>query len=358
MASHVSSQLAVGDAGGGPRLDDAEGDARGAPRLRLDPINSGNMGKGKGNAEEPIELLSSDDDDDKSEPEERHHPGELEPAEDGFVDWDDECHGDRYSNAIKREYPDEYVWDCCNQRGSSVGCTEGEGWTLEEKYTSSPVPDLRTGETRHPGDLEVNYDSTTWNDWDESCHGTIDTKSNKSEFPEGFVWSCCGKEGTYASGCEGNSDDNDDHTDTTPPPQHKSGYTLQFDGGSRGNPGPAGSGYVLYDPDGKEIIAGYNFLGTRTNNYAEYTGLIEGLKKAKELGIKGVCEGDSKLVVSQMNGVWKVKHPDMAVLKNLADEVRGEWEFKWIPRAENARADKVANIAMDREEDGVETSDV
>ncbi|GMH94502.1 hypothetical protein TrST_g10952 [Triparma strigata] len=132
----------------------------------------------------------------------------------------------------------------------------------------------------------------------------------------------------------------------------KTGYVLRFDGGARGNPGPAGAGYVLYDPDGVEIFAGWKFLGKKTNNFAEYTSLIEGLRKAKQLGVVGTAEGDSKLVISQMTGAWKVKHPDMAVLKKKADEVRGGWNFKWIPREDNSQADKMANIAMDERTDG------
>ena len=66
----------------------------------------------------------------------------------------------------------------------------------------------------------------------------------------------------------------------------------------------------------------------------------------------GTAEGDSKLVISQMTGAWKVKHPDMAVLKKKADEVRGGWNFKWIPREDNSQADKMANIAMDERTDG------
>ena len=80
--------------------------------------------------------------------------------------------------------------------------------------------------------------------------------------------------------------------ETTETTNTQQGYILRFDGGSRGNPGPAGSGYVIYDPDGSEIHAGWKFLGERTNNFAEYSGLIEGLEKAKQLGVVGTAEGD------------------------------------------------------------------
>jgi hypothetical protein len=191
----------------------AEGDARGAPRRRSDVASSSVerpvvplIGTAANN---PIELGLDSSSEEEEEEEELHHPGELEPAEDGFVDWDDACHGDRNSNRVKRENPDEYEWTCCGLRGSSAGCTTGEGWTLAERYMSSPEPNFPAGETRHPGDLEVNYESGTWDDWDENCHGKIDTKSNKSEYPDGFTWTCCGKEGTYASGCEEGSEEGD-----------------------------------------------------------------------------------------------------------------------------------------------------
>ena len=102
-------------------------------------------------------------------------------------------------------------------------------------------------------------------------------------------------------------------------------WLLQFDGGSRGNPGTAGAGAVLYtldDDDDENIVikktekwAGYFYIGNSTNNVAEYMGLIEGLKQAIVLDIKYIeIEGDSQLVISQLNGIYRVKHSNLIPL--------------------------------------------
>ena len=127
---------------------------------------------------------------------------------------------------------------------------------------------------------------------------------------------------------------------------------IEADGGSRGNPGPAGYGAVVLDAATEEVLVERNNgLGVTTNNVAEYEGLIAGLRAAIELGATEVeVRMDSKLVVEQMSGRWKVKHPSM---KPLATEAgRLAWEigsvrFGWIPRARNSRADALANSAMD-----------
>lgn len=130
-------------------------------------------------------------------------------------------------------------------------------------------------------------------------------------------------------------------------------YILRFDGGSRGNPGVAGAGMALYDSqDGSEIWSGCLYLGDhRTNNEAEYMGLITGLRCALSLGIAQVIvQGDSKLVLEQVSLRWKVKSPS---LKHYFDEAIGlknqfaYFETSHIERAKNARADELANEAMD-----------
>ncbi|MCU1505658.1 MAG: ribonuclease [Microbacteriaceae bacterium] len=127
---------------------------------------------------------------------------------------------------------------------------------------------------------------------------------------------------------------------------------VEADGGSRGNPGTAGSGSVVIDAATGEILAEVGrYLGVTTNNVAEYTALIEGVKKAlaidpdAELHIRM----DSKLVVEQMSGRWKIKHPDMADLAAQAREALTGTpvKFEWIPRLQNSRADAAANRAMD-----------
>lgn len=127
---------------------------------------------------------------------------------------------------------------------------------------------------------------------------------------------------------------------------------VEADGGSRGNPGPAGYGAVVLDAATEEVLAQRQAgLGVTTNNVAEYQGLIAGLRAAIDLGATDVeVRMDSKLVVEQMSGRWQVKHPAMKPLAlEAAKLVRelGSVRFGWIPRSRNARADALANQAMD-----------
>jgi len=127
---------------------------------------------------------------------------------------------------------------------------------------------------------------------------------------------------------------------------------VEADGGSRGNPGIAGAGSVVIDADTGEILAEIGvYVGIASNNVAEYTGLIAGLAAAERIDPTAVIRVrmDSKLVVEQMSGRWKIKHPDMQKLAATAREAVGSRvvDFEWIPRAENARADALANRAMD-----------
>lgn len=127
---------------------------------------------------------------------------------------------------------------------------------------------------------------------------------------------------------------------------------VEADGGSRGNPGLAGSGSIVIDAATGSILAEVGrYLGHASNNVAEYTGLIEGVKRALAIDPDAQLHVrmDSKLVVEQMSGRWKIKHPAMA---DLAAEARRllngtPVSFEWIPRLENSRADKAANRAMD-----------
>jgi probable phosphoglycerate mutase len=127
---------------------------------------------------------------------------------------------------------------------------------------------------------------------------------------------------------------------------------VEADGGSRGNPGPAGYGAVVLDPGTDEVLVERaEGLGVTTNNVAEYRGLIAGLRAAVELGATEVdVRMDSKLVVEQMSGRWKIKHPAMRPLaEEAAQLVReiGSVRFEWVPRLRNSRADALANQAMD-----------
>ncbi|GAA1300353.1 hypothetical protein GCM10009610_07930 [Pseudonocardia xinjiangensis] len=129
---------------------------------------------------------------------------------------------------------------------------------------------------------------------------------------------------------------------------------VEADGGSRGNPGPAGYGAVVLDADTEEVLAERaEGLGISTNNVAEYQGLIAGLRAAIELGATEVeVRMDSKLVVEQMSGRWQVKHPAMKPLALEAGGLVRELDsvrFGWVPRARNSRADALANRAMDEQ---------
>lgn len=124
------------------------------------------------------------------------------------------------------------------------------------------------------------------------------------------------------------------------------------DGGSRGNPGVAGSGAVVYGVDDAPLAEVAYVVGTAsTNNVAEYYGLIEGLKAAQAVGATEVAVSmDSKLVVEQMTGRWKIKHPDMQKLAKQARALAAGFEqvsYTWVPRAKNKRADALSNVAMD-----------
>lgn len=134
---------------------------------------------------------------------------------------------------------------------------------------------------------------------------------------------------------------------------------IETDGGSRGNPGVAGSGTVVFNETrSRELLTIVEFLGAATNNVAEYHGLINGLQAAADLGADTVeVRMDSKLVVQQMNGEWKIKHPDMQKLALRARDlagVIGSVRYTWIPRAKNKRADELSNIAMDLGAEGAE----
>lgn len=123
-------------------------------------------------------------------------------------------------------------------------------------------------------------------------------------------------------------------------------YVLFFDGCSKGNPGIAGSGAVIYK-DNEEIWSKSEFLDKQTNNYAEYKGLIAGLEYAVEKEIKSlIVKGDSMLVIKQMSGVYKVKSDNLVDLYERALELKDQFEsieFIHVYREENVRADELAN---------------
>ena len=129
-------------------------------------------------------------------------------------------------------------------------------------------------------------------------------------------------------------------------------FTAHCDGGSRGNPGPAGFGAVVEDPQGRVAARLSEYLGRQTNNYAEYSGLVAVLKWAAEHGVKRLrVVSDSELMVKQMNGQYKVANPGLRPLweeaRRLARGLDG-FQMTHTLRAGNAEADRLANEAMDR----------
>ena len=131
--------------------------------------------------------------------------------------------------------------------------------------------------------------------------------------------------------------------------------TIRFDGGSRGNPGPAGIGVVVLAKDNTPLVTLGRFIGRATNNVAEYKALIMGLEEAKKLGAKKVLiRGDSELIVRQMNGEYRVKNADLRPLYERAQDLMNEFDEARIEhnyRNDNSLADKLANLAMDRKAD-------
>jgi ribonuclease HI len=127
---------------------------------------------------------------------------------------------------------------------------------------------------------------------------------------------------------------------------------VHVDGGARGNPGPAAAAAVLSDAvSGQVLDEATEFLGHTTNNVAEYRGLLLGLARAAALGADAVeVVNDSELVAKQVNGEYKVKHPDMKALHAealAALEGFEAWAIRSVPRAKNADADALVNQALD-----------
>ncbi|WRZ93230.1 bifunctional RNase H/acid phosphatase [Streptomyces sp. NBC_01007] len=129
-------------------------------------------------------------------------------------------------------------------------------------------------------------------------------------------------------------------------------FIVEADGGSRGNPGPAGYGSVVIDAaTGETLAERAEYIGVATNNVAEYRGLVAGLEAARDLDATARVRVrmDSKLVVEQMSGRWKIKHPDMKPLAARAARILppSQITYEWMPRERNKHADRLANEAMD-----------
>lgn len=127
---------------------------------------------------------------------------------------------------------------------------------------------------------------------------------------------------------------------------------VHTDGGARGNPGPAGIGVYITDTERNPVEARYKYLGETTNNVAEYTGAYLGIKRAIELGADEIeLLADSKLVIEQLSGNYKVKNESLKTLHSQIRSLVSEWggtiAFTHIRREKNKEADRLSNVAMD-----------
>ncbi len=128
-------------------------------------------------------------------------------------------------------------------------------------------------------------------------------------------------------------------------------YTINCDGGSRGNPGPAASGYIIKDETGKIVFQAGKYIGETTNNQAEYQAVVLAMEKASELGLSDLKFNlDSELVVRQLKGEYKVKNPDLAVqflkIWNLQNKFNSV-SYRHVYREQNVEADALVNKALD-----------
>jgi ribonuclease HI len=138
---------------------------------------------------------------------------------------------------------------------------------------------------------------------------------------------------------------------TAPLPHAAMKVVIHVDGGSRGNPGPAAIGVVVSDSEGAVLEEVAERIGVATNNVAEYRALLKGLERAAALGAREIeLVNDSELVARQVTGAYKVKHPAMKPLYAAAVVALGQferWRIRSVPRAQNARADELVNLALD-----------
>lgn len=138
------------------------------------------------------------------------------------------------------------------------------------------------------------------------------------------------------------------------PAQPSSLPTAHIDGGARGNPGPAAYGVVIRTPEGKAIAELAHYLGHQTNNFAEYSGLLAALEYARQHNFTGLkVFSDSELLVKQMKGEYRVKHPVLKTLFAQANEMAQRlkhFSIHHVLRSSNREADRLVNGVLDREE--------
>ncbi|HJT38195.1 MAG TPA: ribonuclease HI family protein [Actinomycetota bacterium] len=134
-------------------------------------------------------------------------------------------------------------------------------------------------------------------------------------------------------------------------PEPPAELIINCDGGARGNPGPAAFGVSIQKPDGEEIVGIGETIGVATNNVAEYSAVIAGLQRVKEMGARAVhVRSDSKLLIEQLAGRYKVKNPGLKELHAKAIELARSFDrvsYEHVRREQNVRADELVNLALD-----------
>jgi len=134
-------------------------------------------------------------------------------------------------------------------------------------------------------------------------------------------------------------------------PEPPAELIINCDGGARGNPGPAAYGCSIQTPDGQEIEGLAATIGIATNNVAEYSAVIAGLRRVAEIGARAVhVRSDSKLLIEQLAGRWKIKNPGLRELHTEAIELARSFDrvtYEHVRREKNVRADELVNLALD-----------
>ncbi len=189
----------------------------------------------------------------------------------------------------------------------------------------------------HDPRLSENYDEYIWQSLSEVQHNTL---TDLTQLLLGII-----HQDEITDATAKNYVTNDDEVTTN------SDAIIYADGGSRGNPGPSASGYVIVDTDQQVLAQGNEYLGITTNNQAEYQGVRIALEKAQELGLKNVdFRLDSMLVVNQMNGVYNIKNRELWPINERIREVIKNFDqvtFRHVPRELNQLADAEVNKALD-----------
>lgn len=130
---------------------------------------------------------------------------------------------------------------------------------------------------------------------------------------------------------------------------------LWTDGAARGNPGPAGIGAVLETAEGRRLAEHSEYIGTATNNVAEYRALVAGLERAREAGVRELeVRADSELMIRQLNGAYRVKNAALRPLYERARELLAgfaAWQARHVPRGQNTEADRLANLGIDERDE-------